>query len=98
MSKVIMQKATVENFETKRFFIRGKSNLGDNSKQYFVVAKSKGFEETLVCRTLVLAKYLDLYIDTGFRIVKTFGDYCLYERVFSIKTETLKEVIEVLNL
>ena len=38
---MITQKQNVENFITKRFFIRGKTNGGDNNKQYFVVGKIK---------------------------------------------------------
>ena len=79
-----------------RFFIRSFTNDKERAKQYFTVAKSDNYSEALIIRKLVLSENLKLYGDNS-KIIKQFKDYYLFEQRFSIKIETLKIVMSVLN-
>ena len=79
-----------------RFFIRSFTNDKERAKQYFMVAKSENYSEALIIRKLVLSENLELYGGNS-KIIKKFKDYYLFEQRFSIKIETLKMVMSVLN-
>ena len=79
-----------------RFFIRSFTNDKERAKQYFIVAKSENYSEALIIRKIVLSKKLQLYGGNS-KIIKQFKDYYLFELIFSIKIETLKTVMSVLN-
>ena len=79
-----------------RFFIRSFTNAKERAKQYFMVAKSENYSEALIIRKLVLSENLSLY-GSNSKIIKQFKDYYLFEQRFSIKIETLKTVMSVLN-
>ena len=80
-----------------RFFIRSFTNDKERAKQYFTVAKSDNYSEALIIRKLVLSENLKLYGGNS-KIIKQFKDYYLFEQRFSIKIETLKIVMSVLNV
>ncbi|MDD4154113.1 MAG: hypothetical protein PHT30_01720 [Bacilli bacterium] len=79
-----------------RFFIRSFTNDNERAKQYFMVAKSDKCSEALIIRKLVLSENLKLYGGNS-KILKQFKEYYLFEQRFSIKIETLKTVMSVLN-
>ncbi len=79
-----------------RFFIRSFTNDKERAKQYFTVAKSDNCAVALIIRKLVLSENLKLYGGNS-RILKQFKNYYLFEQRFSIKIETLKTVMSVLN-
>ena len=78
------------------FLIRSFTNDKERAKQYFTVAKSENYSEALIIRKLVLSENLNLYGGNS-KIIKQFKGYYLFEQRFSIKIETLKTVMYVLN-
>lgn len=81
---------------TPRFIIRSPTNNNERAKQYFIVAKTENCVESLIIRKLVLSENLKLYGDS-FKILKQFKNYYLFEEKFSIKIETLKQVITTIT-
>ena len=61
--------------------IRNLTNSGDLSKQYVSLVFHDKYEPTIVIRQIYLSKEFSPDI----KIIKTFKDLYLYERIFSIK-------------
>lgn len=81
-----------------RFIKRSKTNEGELAKQYFLILASEGNDTALVIRKNVLIKErFELYERYGFELLKEFKGYRLYKQVFSIKLETLSEVVRWIN-
>lgn len=81
-----------------RFIKRSKTNENELVKQYFVLIGSEGKDTALAIRKYVLINSrFDIYEKYGFQLLKEFKGYRLYRQVFSIKIDTLNDVVGWLN-
>jgi len=78
-----------------QFFIRSFTNDNERAKQYFTAIKSEKYESGLIIEKLVLSKNWELYNE--YKMIKKFKGYYLFRTTFSIKIETLKTVMNILN-
>jgi len=81
-----------------RFIKRSKTNENELAKQYFVLIESDGKDTALAIRKYVLINSgFGMYEHYGFQLMKEFKGYRLYRQVFSIKIDTLNDVVGWLN-
>jgi len=81
-----------------RFIKRSKTNENELAKQYFVLIGDEGKDTVLAIRKYVLINSrFEMYERYGFELLKEFKGYRLYKQVFSIKMNTLNEVVGWLN-
>ena len=78
------------------FIKKSKTNQGELAKQYFKVVSGIGYDTALVIKKLVLSSDYGLYCP-DFKILKTWKDKYLFEKWFSIKLSTLRDVVIWLN-
>ena len=78
------------------FIVRSLTNDGDRAKQYVTVLKSDKYAPSLIIRKLVLTEDVG-YLNVGFKCLKNFKGFYLFEQVFSIKVDTLNLVIKEAN-
>lgn len=79
-----------------RFIVRSLTNDGDRAKQYVTVLKCDQYAPSLIIRKLVLTEDVG-YLNVGFKCLKNFKGFFLFEQVFSIKVDTLNLVIREVN-
>lgn len=96
-----MEKENNNQQKTKivaRFIKRSKTNDNELAKQYFRVLTSKGRSSAISVRKYVLVSNdFDMYEQFGFKLLKEFKGRRLYMQIFSIKIETLGEVVDWLD-
>ena len=81
-----------------RFIKRSKTNENGLAKQYFVLIGSEGKDTALAIRKYVLINSrFEMYERYGFELLKEFKGYRLYRQVFSIKIDTLNDIVGWLN-
>ena len=79
-----------------RFIVRTLTNDGDMAKQYATVLKCDQYAPALIIRKLVLSEDVG-YLNDGFKCLKKFKGFYLFEQVFAIKVDTLNLVIREVN-
>lgn len=79
-----------------RFIVRSLTNDGDMAKQYVTVLKCDQYPPSLIIRKLALSEDRGFF-HTGFKCLKKFKGFYLFEQVFSIKVDTLNLVIKEVN-
>lgn len=83
------------NVIMSRFFIKSKTNANEHAKQYFIALENDDYESCLIVRKLVLSS--DERLCHDFEILREYKGKFLFEQRFSIKLETLSNVLKVLN-
>lgn len=89
-------KASITVFSS--FFIKSKTNSGEIAKQYCTVAKNDTCDTSLILRKLVYTDNIEMYKRGGFKLLRKFKGYGLFEKYFSIKLSTLKVILETINI
>ena len=79
-----------------RFMVRSLTNDGDRAKHYVTVLKSDQCRPSLIIRKLVLSEDRSFFY-TGFKCLKKFKSFYLFEQHFSIKVDTLNKVLKGIN-
>lgn len=81
-----------------KVFIRTKTNGGKLSKQYFILAKCEGFDDTIIIDKNILTNdRFDHFENNGFSLKKEFKGYRLYNQRFSIKKSTLYRALKIME-
>ena len=84
-----------KTYGTKAKIIKGFSNDGQPSKQYFCLVYSDTMELSLICHRFTLTDLPDYA--KRMRPLRTFKGKTLYFHWYSIKISTLYEVIDWIN-
>ena len=83
----------------KRLTLRGKTNNGDSVKQYCFLTenKEKGYVKSVIINRLILTEQKDIYLKTGHIPVRQFKDKFVFRKSFSMKLETLNQIVDWAN-
>lgn len=73
---------------------RTTTNEGEKCKQYFRILGAPMKDSALAITKLVLTERNELYEKYGYRFIREWKGKAVYMQIFSIKLETLSEVVK----
>ena len=81
-----------------RFYIRSRTNKNELAKQYFNVCGTNMDNAALIIRKLIYTNQDFHYFDNNeYKLLRNFKNFRLYETKFSIKLNTLNEVMKIIS-
>ena len=83
----------------ERIILRGKTNDGDDVKQYCFVTenKDKGYVKSVIIHRLILTGQKEDYLKTGHIPMRQYKGKYLFGKSFSMKLETLNQIVNWAN-